>query len=214
MLTVSNYVKKYGSRVILTIPEITFGSGVVWIRGENGSGKSTFFRSVAGLIPFNGRFHFNDGIDMKLHPVEFRRRVGYSEAEPLYPPFITGKEIYSFVCKARAITEKQASYYASLFGIDSYYTNSCQTYSSGMLKRLSLSMSLLGDPDVIILDEPFITLDAEATAILNAEIIKIAAERNVLFLVSSHQLLSELPGIGFSSMTIENGSLVKTETGR
>jgi ABC-2 type transport system ATP-binding protein len=70
--------------------------------------------------------------------------------------------------------------------------NSCQSYSSGMLKKVSLALSFLGDAKVTVLDEPFITLDAGAQKTL-VELISILAEREEkTFLISSHQLIESM----------------------
>jgi ABC-2 type transport system ATP-binding protein len=205
MLTVSRFEKKYGDSLILSFEKATFDTGISWIRGENGSGKSTFFKAISGLIPFSGSASFPD-IDLRDKPVQFRKHVNFAEAEPLFPGFLSGREIFMFVANARNTPPEEVRYYQKLLGIDQFFHKTCDTYSSGMLKKMSLSISFLGHPRVIILDEPLITLDQGSCDILLAEIKQCVLKQGKIFLLSSHQAMDDsLPGV--SSYIIKNKTL-------
>jgi ABC-2 type transport system ATP-binding protein len=81
---------------------------------------------------------------------------------------------------------------AEHFGIGGFLKQSCGTYSSGMTKRLSLAIAFLGAPKVIILDEPFITLDTEIRDSLTSLIKNMIPEEKTVFLISSHELLTHM----------------------
>jgi ABC-2 type transport system ATP-binding protein len=187
MLSISNFEKRYNDDLIIKIDNLQLSMGIYWIQGENGSGKSTLFKSIAGLIPFQGSIRFND-LDIVKQAVEYRRQVNFAEAEPIYPDFLTAKDLIRFVGKTKGATETNMKAITEHFGVDSFYEKPCGTFSSGMLKKLSLTLAFLGDPKLIILDEPLITLD-EQTRIKLTELIKIYLGNGVLFLVSSHQLI-------------------------
>lgn len=189
MLHFKNFSKSYGDRLVIKIDDLKLEPGVYWLRGENGSGKSTLFKSLAGLLPYQGSITFSDQVDLRQHPVEFRRRVNFSEAEPLFPGFLTSKDLIRFIGSARGADESQQNNIAKKFGVTSYIDNRCETYSSGMLKKLSLVLAFLGIPKVIILDEPLITLDEQARTVLLESIAEIDRGGDAIVLLSSHQAL-------------------------
>jgi ABC-2 type transport system ATP-binding protein len=206
MLDVLQFEKRYHNRIILRLDHITFAPGITWIKGENGSGKSTFFKSIAGLIPADGTIRFSDGISLRDNPVQYRTRVNYSEAEPLYPGYLSAHDLIQFVGKARHASPQQLDKYIDALGIRSFMRDPCASYSSGMLKKVSLVMAFLGNPSVIILDEPLITLDQHSQIVLVKLIEEKLATRETLFLVSSHQQF-ETTAIS-SAFQISNQTLV------
>lgn len=185
MLTLNSFEKSFGDNLILKIPDITFDKGIQWIKGRNGSGKSTLFNCLAGLTPYKGSVSLN-GIDLKKSPLAYKLKVNFSESEPLFPEFLTGNELIKFYAKLKKTGDHQSSELASLLGVSKYADKACGTYSSGMMKKLSILLAFLGRPELIILDEPLITLDKEAQQIVS-ELIKNKHEQGVSFLFATHQ---------------------------
>jgi ABC-2 type transport system ATP-binding protein len=194
MLLLKNFSKSYHDHLVITIPELELDAGIYWIRGENGSGKSTLFKSIAGLVPYEGSVTFSDEIDLREHPLEFRRRVNFSEAEPLFPGFLTSKDLIRFVGSAKGASILQQEEIIAKLGINPFVNQRCETYSSGMMKKLSIALAFLGNPKVIILDEPLITLDEWARNTLLGMIAEIDRRGDVITLLSSHQEL-DMPGL-------------------
>jgi ABC-2 type transport system ATP-binding protein len=207
MLDILQFEKRYQNRLILALEHVSFDAGITWIQGENGSGKSTLFKSIAGLIPADGTIRFSDSVSLRDNPIEFRSRVNYSEAEPLYPSYLSANDLIRFVGRARKATSLQIDQYVDTFGIRSFMRDPCASYSSGMLKKVSLVMAFLGNPSVIILDEPLITLDVESQHILIGLVEKQLITREILFLVSSHQRF-ETASIS-TTFAIRNQTLVR-----
>jgi ABC-2 type transport system ATP-binding protein len=184
MLSIRNYKKSYSNQLLLDIPKMDFDHGIYWIKGDNGSGKSTFFKSICGIIPFEGDC-IVDGLSVKNNNVSYRKLVNYSEAEPLFPAFLTQKDLVKFAANTQKADQKQIDDLTARLGTSDYYHQAVGTYSSGMLKKTGLVMAFLGNPKLIVLDEPFITIDRQS---IN-ELVKLIEEyykAGTTFLISSH----------------------------
>ena len=186
-----NHVQKwYASHLALDIPSLSLDKGIYWLQGENGSGKTTFLKMIAGLHPFNGDILVS-GISIKKHRVNFLRLVNYAEAEPLYPPFLTAKDMVELYCQTmKSDIESTRALLAQLHIIDSYQ-KPLGAWSSGMLKKLSLALAFTGNPSWILLDEPLITIDAEAIRLTEELINTWHDAKNISFIITSHQPFRE-----------------------
>lgn len=189
MIRLNQVEKYYDGKLILSIPELKIENGIYWINGMNGSGKTTFLTILAGIIPFNGDVLL-DNISMKKQPVDYRRLVSFAEAEPLYPSFITGSDLVSFYQDIRKAPGQQVDKLIAFSGLHRNLANPISTYSSGMVKRLSLLLAFIGHVSLILLDEPLATLDAEAAQALPHLINEYRQEYGTGFIFSSHQPFS------------------------
>jgi len=185
LLSLTNIRKKYGSHEVLNFEEWTIDNGTHWLKGGNGTGKSTLFRIISGQTTFNGEVELN-GINLKKQPITFRSKISFAEAEPQYPLFIGGNELIDFYIETRKAEKNQAKQLADHFGMSDFLGNKIGTYSSGMLKKLSLICAFIGNPDLYILDEPLITIDV-ASADKLYSLIKEKTLHGKSFLLSSHQ---------------------------
>lgn len=189
MLTLRNFSKGYNGQLVLEVGQLSFEKGVYWIKGENGSGKTTLFKSIAGILPFVGDISFSDGISQKSNPVAYRKRISYSEAEPLYPGFLTAKDLVRFIGKIKNGSLDQQEKYCRSLGVDAFLDKPTETYSSGMMKKLALALAFLGEPQLIILDEPLITLDEHTRGVV-FELVREKLSLQVMFLISSHHSIT------------------------
>ena len=197
MLQFEQTEKYYGNHLALRISTMKLSDGLYWLKGENGSGKTTMMKMVAGLHPFKGDILL-DGRSIKKERNDFLLYVNYGEAEPVYPSFLTAKDLVELYC-----TTKNASIADSIqrlkdLHIYDAYKNAIGSYSSGMLKKLSIVLAFIGEPKWILLDEPLITIDVAAVVLVCEWINKMRTEKGISFIISSHQSFQE--SLPFSSI--------------
>lgn len=190
LLSVRNYLKSYNNYPVLEIESLNVPEGIHWFEGTNGSGKSTFFRTVAGIIPFDGEMILGDVLNNKESAVAYRRLVNYAYAEPQYPDYLSGADIIAFVRDTRNGNEQELEKLIEQFGVGGFYKNAIQTYSSGMLKKISLITAFIGKPKLVLLDEPFTTIDSHTSDLLYS-LINERWKTGVSFFIASHQPLDE-----------------------
>lgn len=190
MLHLADFEKSYNNHQVLHIPQLDIGPGIYWIKGANGSGKSTLLKAVAGIIDFSGNILLNN-TSIKKQPVDYRKRVSFAEAEPVFPEFLTGREMVELFMTAKQAPSGQQDHYIESMQMQSYLDQPLGAYSSGMLKKLSLVLAFMGTPNLILLDEPLITLDTVSLSILYDWIKERHQAQDTSFLLSSHQPLEQ-----------------------
>lgn len=207
MLSLKNISKSYSNHLVFTIPELELHAGTYWLKGSNGAGKSTLLKTMAGLLPFRGDILLNNTVSLKKNPVNYRYLVNHAEAEPQFPAFLTGEELTRFVCSIKKGTEQQITELKEILGIDNYLNNPTGSYSSGMLKKLSLLLAFIGQPEWILLDEPLTTLDT-ATQESLCRLINQKHKSGISFLLTSHHDI-ETSSIPFDAIFLIKGKELK-----
>lgn len=185
MLELKNVHKSFGSNTVFTIPELCLPAGIYWLRGANGSGKSTLLNILAGLLPFKGEIYLNKTISVKSHRAEYRRYINHAPADPAFPSFISGDQLVEFARVIKKGSSEQAGTIKQALGIGDYLAQPTGSYSSGMLKKLSLLMAFTGRPAWILLDEPFTTLD-QASQLALTGLIRSQHRLGISFIITSH----------------------------
>ena len=185
MIEVQKLKKRYSREIILDVASLHFAPGIHITHGRNGAGKSTFLKILAGYIPFTGEIVLNGEIQLQKDFVKHRQFVNFSEAEPIFPPYLKGWDLVEMFKDLKKGTEAQVKEFADAFGMKSFLGQQVGGYSSGMLKKLSLMLAFLGTPGIILLDEPFTTIDKESQQIL-VEWIREKKKSGITFLISTH----------------------------
>lgn len=186
MLSLSRIKKHYNNKLVLEIPHLEINNGIYWIKGTNGSGKTTLLKIIAGLLPFEGEILLNN-VSLKSSHVNYRQHISWAEAEPSYPDFLTGMDLLSLYQSIRQASKNDINVLIDTFGLADYVNSKIKTYSTGMIKKLSLALAFLGTPKLIILDEALITLDPDGISSLCQLILEKFKNGETSFILSSHQ---------------------------
>lgn len=154
MIKVNELEKSYKNKKVVDRLSFEMEEGELFaLLGSNGAGKSTTIKMMLGLVK-------KDGGEITFPQNEL---IGYSPETPYFPPFLTGKEVLLYYGELQKIPKKELTAECERLmeevGLDNDGTK-VRHYSKGMLQRLALAQALLGNPSILILDEPCAGLDA------------------------------------------------------
>lgn len=184
-------------------------NSVVGFIGANGAGKTTTMRMMVTLeYPDRGYVEI-DGRDVRMFPQEVRRKVGWMPDHFGTYPNMDVVDYLDFFARAMGLKGKaradRLEEVMDFTGLERLAERPCQTLSKGETQRLSLGRTLLGDPDVLVLDEPAAGLDPKARMEFK-NLVRLLKERGKTLFISSH-ILSELGEMCDSLLFIDGGRL-------
>ncbi|MGE5587194.1 MAG: ABC transporter ATP-binding protein [Clostridia bacterium] len=214
MIEVENLTKMYGRA--RGVEDLTFSveqGEILGFLGPNGAGKTTTMRIITGYLAATSGTVRVGGHDVFEEPMETRRRIGYlPENPPLYRE-MTVKSYLHFACEIKGITKSrragQVARVVEACGLGPVYGRLIQNVSRGFKQRVGLAQALLGDPDVLILDEPTVGLDPRQIIEIRELIRSLGGKHTVI--LSSH-ILPEVSMVCGRVVIINNGSLVAIDT--
>ena len=156
-------VKTYGARRALRGVDFRLDNGLTGLLGPNGAGKSTLMRCLAGIQSWDAGRVAVDGVDAERHPGALRRSVGFMPERVSFPAEMRTAAYLGYVAAAKGIPrpEQTAAVDRAVgrAGLDGVRTRIIGNLSKGYRQRVGLAQALLGDPAVVILDEPTAGLD-------------------------------------------------------
>ena len=214
VIEVSGLTKRYGKNTAVDHLSFRVKKGQIYgFLGPNGAGKTTTMNMLTGyLAPTEGQIRI-DGHDISEEPVEARRRIGYlPEIPPLYLD-MTPLEYLRFAAELKGVAkEKRESEVERVMEktqIQDMQERLIRHLSKGYRQRVGLAQALLGDPEVLILDEPMVGLDPKQIIEIR-ELIRSLGKKHTVIL-SSH-ILSEITRICDHVMIISHGKLAASDT--
>lgn len=214
MIEVTNLTKKYGPNVAVDNISFTVEDGeIVGFLGPNGAGKSTTMNMITGYISSTEGTVKIDGFDILEQPEQAKRRIGYlPELPPLYMDMDV-EEYLNFVADLNNLKkdEKQKAVKSAMevTQITNMKKRLIKNLSKGYKQRVGLSQALIGNPDVLILDEPTVGLDPKQIIEMR-DVIKGLGKKHTIIL-SSH-ILSEVSALCDRVIIISNGKIVASDT--
>lgn len=209
MIQVENLVKKYSDRPVVNNLTFTVDKGQIYgFLGPNGAGKSTTMNIMTGYIAASSGTVIINGYDILKEPEKAKRCIGYlPEIPPLYTD-MTVWEYLLFVAELKKVPKKERNSHVDkiikMVHIEDVIGRLIRNLSKGYKQRVGLAQALIGDPEVLILDEPMVGLDPKQIIEMR-ELIKSLSKEHTIIL-SSH-ILSEVSAVCDHIMIISDGKL-------
>lgn len=213
MIEVKELVKKYGNKIVLDHVSFQVNEGeVLGFLGQNGAGKSTTMNIITGNVSSTEGSVTIDGYDILESPLKAKKLLGYlPEQPPLYQD-MTVKEYLNFVyhlkrCKIPKKEHLEAVCKSTQI-LDVYH-RVIKNLSKGYKQRIGIAQALIGEPKVLILDEPTVGLDPKQLIEIRKLIRNLGEKYTVI--VSSH-ILSEIQAVCDRVIVINNGKMIANDT--
>ena len=214
MIEIRHLTKRYGSHTAVSDLSLTVEPGKIYgFLGPNGAGKSTTMNIMTGCLSATEGSVLIDGHDIFEEPDKAKALIGYlPELPPVYPD-MTPREYLTFVARAKGVSradrDRQIENALSVTQTDGVQNRLIRNLSKGYRQRVGIAQALLGDPHVVILDEPTVGLDP-IQIIEIRDLIKTLGRTHTVIL-SSH-ILSEVRAVCDEIMIISKGRLVASDT--
>ena len=210
MIKVKNLRKEYDD--IIAVDGISFEvreAEIFSLLGPNGAGKTTTIKSILGLINYDGEIEVN-GMDMKEREKEIKKLIGYLPERVAFYDNLTALQTLQFFAELKGMKNKNFDGLLKEVGLEKDANRRIGGFSKGMLQRLGFAQCLLGNPKLLILDEPTTGLDAVGAYELRSKI-KELNKKGVTILLSSH-ILSEVQELSHRVAIMNKGKIVAIDT--
>lgn len=212
-LQLTEVTKRYGEKVALDHFSYRFQPGIYGILGANGAGKSTMMNLITDNLRRDGGSITFDGEDIRKLGVSYRRILGYmTQQQGLYEG-MTAESFLVYMARLKEIPRKavagEIDRVLGMTNLADVRHKKVGSFSGGMKQRVLLAQALLGDPKVLILDEPTAGLDPKERARLRDHIYRLAQDRIVL--LATH-IVSDIEAIADSILLMRQGKLLRSGT--
>ena len=193
MIEIKNVSKSYDGKV-KALNDISFkiDNGEIFaFIGHNGAGKTTMIKSLVGILDFDSGDILINGKSIKKEPIECKREMAYVPDNPDLYENMTGLDFINFICDIYDVSLEDRKVniekYSKMFEMDGKLGSDISSFSHGMKQKVALIAALSHNPDVLIMDEPFVGLDPKAVFDMKEVMHKMAKEGKTIFF-STHIL--------------------------
>ncbi|RYK35480.1 ATP-binding cassette domain-containing protein [Enterococcus faecium] len=206
VLKATGITKKYGAAKALDKVSIEIKRGMIYgLIGENGAGKSTFMRTIMGLISIDeGSIELFGTTDLQAA----RRRMGQSIETPALYPELTARDNLRIQAANGGVSDREIEDLLKMMRLENTGKKKAKNFSLGMRQRLAIANALITNPEFLILDEPTNGMDPAGMAEMREIIQRLVKEQGITVLLSSH-LLDELSQIATHYGILHEGHLIK-----
>lgn len=206
-LKIDRLTKQYGSKIAVDRISLKLQKGVYGLLGANGAGKTTLMRLICGILkPDSGSIALNK---MDVMSEQYRACLGYLPQDFGYYPDFTGMDFLLYMAALKgldkAAARKNAAELMKLVALQEFAKKKIKTYSGGMKQRLGIAQALLGNPQLLVLDEPTAGLDPKERVRFRDLIAELGKERIVL--LSTH-IVSDIEHIADVVLLMRDGQLI------
>ena len=211
-LSFEHISKLYGDTVALQQVDLTLGPGVYGLLGPNGAGKTTLMRIMTDLLaPSTGRVLL-DGQDIAVMGAAFRKKLGYLPQDfGVYPNF-TAEQFLLYVARLKGLSKfeakRQTDGLLHMVGLEDKKQKKLKGFSGGQRQRVGIAQALLGDPEILVLDEPTAGLDPEERIRFRGIISDLSQQK--LVLLSTH-IVSDLEAVANEIILLRKGVVLEMQ---
>ena len=213
MIEVTGISKKYGDKQALVEMSVSIEAGeIVGLLGLNGAGKSTAMNIITGYIRPDSGYVNIGGYDVAKRPLEAKKKIGYLPEHFFFYNDMKVNEYLNFICDIKRVRNGRKKHIDELcerVGINHIRSRMIKNLSKGYRQRVGFVQSLLGDPEVVILDEPTVGLDPSQVVDIRSLIKDVGKKRTVM--ISSH-ILSEVQVVCSRVLLLHNGRIIADDT--
>ncbi len=216
-IEISSLSKSYGKISALKNINLRIeGNGLVMFLGSNGAGKTTLFKILTSIVrPSSGTVRV-DGVSVDSDPKKVLSKIGSLVEEPEFYPYLTGKELLEFTARIRGVkgrdVEEELERVSRLTDISDYIGRKSGEYSRGMKQRLGVAVAMVGNPGILILDEPTFGMDPGGMLEMRKVLKGMKMEGGRLIIMSTH-LLEEARELADRTIILNKG-VVSYDSGR
>ena len=215
MLNIEHLTKTYGDKKAVDDLNLHIRPGEIYgFIGHNGAGKTTTLKSVAGILQFDAGEIYIGGDSVREKPLECKRKIAYIPDNPDLYEYMTGIKYLNFIADIfgvdAALRRERIRRYADAFELTGDLAQPIAAYSHGMKQKLAIIAAWLHEPQLILMDEPFVGLDPKAAHLLKGMMREICDRGGAIFF-STH-VLEVAEKLCDKVAIIKGGKLIRSGT--